>query len=358
MAELTPMQRAQLFANFTRLHYQTGGGVAGAANSRVSIEVPKSRLLSKIRLLVELTLTATQAADADYTPAPHAPYSFIRNVEVKMNNGFSPFNVSGKSLYFYNLLRTTSKCIDPLFGTAANVQASRRRCVQGISSAAAGQANTVRFVLDLPLTLNDRDPAGIILAQNPQTTIDIMVDLGSASDLVTTAAGYSFAVSNVVITPFFETFSIPDIDDAKPDLSILKLVQQQSQPIAGAGLQTVRLVTGNTYRKLLVYIEDATGGETDNDLGASLMKLVLNTADYPVEVHPRILQAINEETYGRTLPNGLFVFDWASLQGIANYAGSRDYFDTEDLTEFWLQFTAAGAGNVTVITETLTKLRQ
>lgn len=358
MADLTPAQRAMLFANFTRLHYQTGGAMAGAVNSRVSFEVPKSRLLAKIRVLVELNLNVTQAAGNPYVPAPLAPYSFIRNIEVKMNNGFTPFNISGPGLYFYNKLRMNSNRIDPLQDTAANVISSRRRCVQGLSSAVGGQDNIVRFVLDLPLTLNDRDPAGLILAQNPQTVINVNIDLGDATDLAPAQAGYTFAVNNIVLTPFYETFSIPDNAQAHPDLSILKLVQQQAQTIAGAGLQTVKLVAGNTYRKILVYIQDAAGGETDNDLGANLFKLVLNTADNVIEIPPRILQAINEETYGTSLANGCFVFDFASLQGIPNYAGSRDYFDTEDLTEFWLQFTAAAAGNVTVITETLTKLRQ
>lgn len=358
MAELTAAQRALLFANYTRMHWQTLGAVAGAEDSRITFQVPKSRLLSKVRVMVQATLTSTQAGNADYAPAANAPFTFVRNIEMKLNNGFAPFNISGEGLYFYNMLRTSSAVITPLTGLNTTIAASRRRNVLGITSAAGGAANVVRFFLDLPVTLNDRDPAGLILAQNPQTTIDVNIDLGDVNDIAPAAAGYTYALTGITVTPFVETFSVPADPNARPDLSILKLVQQQNQVVAGAGLQTVRLQAGNTFRKLLFYIQDATGGETDTDLGTNLIKLVLNTADYPIEIHPRVLQAINEETYGQSLPNGLFVFDFASLQGIANYAGSRDYFDTEDLTEFWLQFTSAAAGNVWVISETLTKMKQ
>ncbi len=353
--QLSPAQRAALFAQMTRQHWQMLPAIAGAVDSRVSFTIPKTRLLSKVRLLVEATLNAVHASNTNYTPAAFAPYSLLKNVRLEINNGFIPFNISGIAAYLYNLLRDEGSIIEPYQAAQASVATSRRRAVQGTTAAASsGANNTVRFVLDLPLTLNDRDPIGLILAQNEETVITVSVDIGNANDIAPAATGYTFTLSNIVITPMVETFSIPAVKDAFPDLSILKVVQQTKESVSGAGVKTVKLPVGMVYRKLLVFIEDASGGEADADLSGDF-ELVLNQSDIPYRIAPKLLAAINQEQYGLALPQGLWVFDF-SYQGLANYGGSRDYIDTERLTEFWFRFQAAAAGNVTCIYEQLAKL--
>ncbi|MBT9175187.1 MAG: hypothetical protein DDT22_00861 [candidate division WS2 bacterium] len=352
---VSPAERAMLFATMTRQHIQTLPSVAGAENSIVSFSIPKVRLLSKIRLMVTASLTATHATATSYTQAPLAPYSLLRSVEVDTNFGFKIFNVSGIGAYFYNLLRDTSVMVTPLFATNAAVVASRRVAAQGITaSPAPGAANQVRFMVDLPLTLNDRDPIGLFLTQNQQTLITVNVQIGNVADIAPAAAGFTFALANIVITPIVETFSIPKVMEALPDVSIIKLVHEQNETITGAGTHTTKLFTGTTYRKLLVYLEDIAGGEADSDL-TGLFRLALNQSDKPYEIGARALAAINQEHYGATLPPGLFVFDF-TFQGLPNYGGSRDYVDTERLAEFWLEIPAAAAGRVKVVFEHLARL--
>lgn len=355
--KLTPAQRALLFAQMTRQHWQALPPIAGAENSVVSFTIPKVRLLSKIRLLVTATLNAQHASNTSYTPAVFAPFSLLRNVKVDLNIGFTPFNIGGKELYFYNLLRDEGSVIQPLIDTASAVAQSRRRNVLGKTAAPdPGTDNPLRLVVDLPLTLNDRDPVGLLLAQNEETTITVEVAFGNVNDVAPASTGYTFALSNIVVQPFVETFSIPAVREALPDLGTIKIVNMVKETIPGAGEKTVKLLRGLTYRKLLIFIEDGSGGEADGDLPGDI-EIVLNQTDTPYRVPPRILAAINQEQYGFELPQGLFVFDF-SYQGLANYGGSRDYIDTERLTEFWVRFQAVAAGNVTIVAEQLAQLRQ
>lgn len=350
--KISPAQRANLFAQATRQNMQMLPSQSGAASSVISFTLPKVRLLSKIRLYVSCVLTAVEASATAVTPAPFAPYSLLKRVEVSVNNGFAPFITDGKGLYFYNLLRNFGDTVKPYTTATTGRQRNRMGLV---SAATTGAANTVQFVVDLPITLNDRDPIGLILLQNEETVVSVNITLGTAADLAPAASGFTFSIGNVTITPMIETFSIPSIPEAFPDLSILKLYQSTSKTIAGAGEVTLPLKVGLNYRKLLVYLEDASGGEADSDLSGDI-ELVMNQADIPYRIKPQVLAAINQEQYGCVLPNGLFVFDFSSGMGLANYGGGRDYIDTERLTEFWVRLQAAAAGTITAYSEMLAQL--
>jgi hypothetical protein len=352
---ISPAQRAQFFSQMTRQHLQMRPAVAGAENATVSFNLDKVRLTSRILLLIEGTVTVTHASATSYTAAPFAPFSFIRSVNVEINNGFKPFTVSGREIYWYNLTRAFANQIVPKIDAAANLP-TRTRNFLGNTASASGAANPMRMVVELPLTLNERDPIGLILTQNEETVVIVTVSFGAGADLLASGqTGYTVTVSNLTVTPMVESFSIPPVKEAFPDISILKLVQSTKEAVNGAGPFTLKLPVGLTYRKLLIYIEDSNGGVADTAFTGDF-QLVLNGADYPYQINPKLLAALNQIQYGQALPQGLYVFDF-TYQGLANYGGARDYIDTERLTEFWFKFNATGAGNVTAVYELLSRLR-
>lgn len=344
--KLTPAQRNLLFASATRKHLRVIPAKTGAPGTTLSFEVPKVRLTEAVRLLVEATLTATHASNTTYTPATHAPFTLLKNVRVNINNGFNPYQISGLGLYMLMLMRADAD-------TLTRQTSGRGRTVQGDVSSAGGTANTVRFVVDLPLALNDRDPVGLVLTQNQETTVTVEVDLGTANDIAPAASGYTFALSDVTVTPLVESFTVPAVSEAFPDISIVKLVNEKIDAIAGAGPITVRLPVGTTYRKLIFFVADSSGAGVDI---TSNIEIALNQSDTPIQINPKLLAAINHELYATPLPTGMYALDLAS-QGFANYGGSRDYIDTERLTEFWLRFDATAAGSVRVVYEHLSRLR-
>lgn len=347
--ELSPQQRMQMFASATRQNFQMLPRKSGASGDVITLDIPKVRLTSKIRLMVEATLTVTHASATDYNPAPFAPFSLLRKVQVDMNNGFSPFVLSGPQLYLYSLMRDNAAILTP-------ATSGRAKVVQGLVASSGGTANTIRFVADLPLTLNDRDPIGLIVTQNQETTVTVTVDIDTAAKLSSDTTGYTFALSNVTITPMVESFSIPSIPQAMPNVSVLKLVQANKEAINAGGVHNFKLPTGQTYRKFAFLLEDASGvGLTDAEITGDI-EIVFNQADTPYRINPKMLAAINHEMFGNTLPAGVWAFD-LSYQGLSNYGAGRDYIDTEKLTEFWIRVNPAKSGTMTVVSETLSRLR-
>lgn len=356
--KLTPQERAHLFAQSTRQHFLMLPAVAGAENSTVSINIPKARLGAKVRLLITGIINAQHATEVTYVPGNGSPYNFIRSLSLDTNFGFKLFDLSGRGTYFYNLLRNNGNTVIPFTpALAADAAISRSKAVQGLQSAVApGTDNTFRMVVDLPITLNDREPAGIILLQNEETQVTVNINFGTVNDLCPASAGYTFAVSNIVVTPMVETFSIPAFKEGFPDISILKLVHEQNQNVAGAGIETVKLPTGTIYRKLIFYVTDAAGAGVPDGTFTGDFEMNFNQADTPYRISPRILSAINQEHYGTELPQGLFALDF-TYQGMPNYGGTRDYIDSEKLSEMWLRISMAAAGRITIVSEQLARLR-
>ena len=76
--QLTPQQRAVLFAQATRQNYQTMPTQAvNAENTTIQFNLPKVRLLSRILLHVEATATLTSTAGTIQI-SPYSPYNIIR----------------------------------------------------------------------------------------------------------------------------------------------------------------------------------------------------------------------------------------------------------------------------------------
>lgn len=350
-SKVTPAQRAQMFSQMTRQHIQSDGSIEGAVNSSIKYRLDKVRLTNRVRMEIAFDLTVIHASLTTFTALPLSPYSIIRRIAVDMNNGFNPFIVSGKELYMYSLMNDYSSVLNPATSGRGKV------VLPLVSSPSTGTVNKVRFLIDLPLALNDRDPVSLIVTQNQQTNVDVTIDFLDFSSIVSTA-GFTGSISNIVISPVQETFSVPPVMDARPDIGILKLVQSSNQSISGARLATVKLPTGMTYRKLAFYITGADDGLglTDSSIAGNF-EIVLNQSDTPYKIKPSVLAAINHEQFRNTLPQGIWAFDF-SYQGFSNFGGLRDYIDTEQLTEYWLRFNAPEACEITCVYEVLSKLQQ
>lgn len=356
--QISPAQRNQYFMQLTRQHIQALAAKPWTEGSTISFEIPKARLLSKIKLVIAGIITVTHATETEFVPVANAPFPLVKKIEVNLNNGFSPYVVSGVQAYIMNLLGSHGSSVSPVTGTNTVTDASRAKNVLGLTASSTGAANRVQMIIDLPIALNDRDPAGLIMLQAPDVLVNVNISMGNIlSDLFSVTTGMTVALTNATIQPVIETFSIPAPMEARPDLSILKLVQGRTETITAAGSKVIALPTGNMYRKLAVWLKDSSGGEADGDLSTDF-KIKLNTADMPYSIPHRVLAEINNQDYGLTLPAGVFVFDFSKNSGIPNFGTPRDYIDTAQLTQFELEFTAAAAGSVEYIYETLSVLKR
>ena len=349
--QISAQERASLFIKSTRQNYQMlpKQRVTGE-NSTVQFTLPKVRLLSKILIEVEATATLTSSAGT-IAQNRFAPYNILRRVSLDMNNGFSPFIVSGKDLYLYNLVSSNSEIFEPSSNPKANTY------IENVASA-GGTDNKIKFTLALQTTLNDRDPVGLVLLQNDEVNVTLTLDVDTLANAYNLNAGNGdiVAFKDMTITPMVETFSIPPIPQAFPDISILKLISAKRDLFSG-GVSTVKLPVGTIYRKLILQFENEDGSPVLDEDFAGNLELVFNQADIPYSIKPSLLSSLNHKQFGRILPDGIFVFE-LSHQGVPNLGNSRDYIDTERLTEFWVRFSTPNAGHVSVVSETLSRLRQ
>jgi len=337
---LTPAQKAMLFAQATRQNMQPIPATAFVDGGSVSFTIPKVRLLASTLVRIYGTFKASHATLTALVPARFAPFNVVKQARVQINNGFNPFQISGRGIYPYTRVNAGSE-----FDTAYTL---------GTVASVGGSTNTIDFVIDLANVLNDRDPVGLIMAQNQETVITVTLDLGLLANLYSTSA---VTISSVAInvTPTVETYSIPSAIEAIPDISVLKLVTEQNFniPSVGAPFQ-IKMPVGLTYRKILLNFEDASGvGMTDDNIGN--ISITFNQADSPYTIHAGLLRRENTKQFRGALPAGVLAFDF-SYQGNANMGGARDYIDTERLTEFWITSNPGVVGNLQVVSETLARL--
>lgn len=350
--QLSAQQRALLFMQATRQTIQTlPTQQAESEGQTLQWTLPKARLLSKIYFEVQAVATLKATSGSSIAKDPFTPFGILRRVELNLNNGFAPFIIPGRDLYFYNLNRLNPDVLLPTSSLKGMNHVEN-------SASSGGTDNVIKFTVELPITLNDRDPVGLILLQNNETAVTLSIDIDTLAKAYKPNAsnGETVTFKSLQITPVLETYTIPPVPDAMPDISVLKLVSSRADTFAGNGQNTIKLNTGTIYRKLLLYFEDNNGNPlTDADFNGNL-ELVFNQADIPYSIKPSVLSARNASQLGYTLPDGLYIFDFSN-QGIPNLGGSRDYIDTERLTEFWVRFSTQKAGKITAITETLSRLR-
>lgn len=327
--QISAVQRAQNFAAATRqnLHMLPSKTLTNWGES-VQFNYPKARLLSKTFVKVDVKFS-----DLPNLPLEGLlPYKIIRRISLDLNNGWIPFNMSGRDLALMNMIRIHEP--NKLADTTTN---------------ANGEYS---FMIELENALNQRDCSAYILLQNESTSCTLSIDLcASAKDFHNNDMG---ELEYVKITPMLQTWTIPNYTDAFPDLSVIKLCKSRTESIAGAGEHVVKLDVGTIYRKLAFYVTDENGNGIDLDTN---IELIYNTADTPISIDAKMLRYKNTSDFGFEFPKGMYVFDFSGYASFSGMGGSRDFVDTERLTEFWVRFTTDKACKVTTIQENLSRLR-
>ena len=349
---MTVQQRNALFAQATRQNIQ---GMAkkkitqGATT--VSFEIPKARLLSKIWLEIDYKFKLKSSSVTSVNTSKLTPYAPIRRISLDLNNGWSPYVLDGKSYVVLAGMRQQSHVVYP----QSESEKGFCYCPETLSVSSAGVSNTMRTTIELPLCLNDRDPIGIILAQSPETLIEVKVDFEPESSMIPLEDGVTLEVEEITVQPIVETFSIPAVQEAFPDISVVKLCTSRTEMFAGNGQNLIDLVTGTIYRKIAFIIEDLDGNPFSDDDITSNIDLIFNTADVNYSIPAKLIRHKNEMQFGEEQPKGVYIFDFSD-NGIPNYGGTRDYIDSTKLTMFQVRFNSNKAGRIRIVSENLARL--
>lgn len=349
MAEqLTAQQRANLFSMSTRQNLQMmAAKKTTEPNTSLEFSLHKTRLLANIFVRVKAKVKITHATKTEIAGSLLTAYRIIRRYSLDLNNGFMPWAISGEGAALLNLIHPSADIL--------NVNSAYSNVPEKFKASSVGTENEFYFTVQLPVTLNQRDPVGLIMLQSDTLIADLRLDIAPPTDMFPGEDGITATLTELEATPMLESFSLPANSSAHPDLSVLKLATDKIETLTGAGQQIIKLATGTIYRKLIILVTDESGKPVDNEFITSTIDLVFNEADCNVRVSPEMLRAKNAFDLCTVIPAGVYILDFTN-QGLPNFGGVRDYIDSGNLTEMWLRFNTSGKGKVKIISECISRL--
>lgn len=300
----------------------TGGGISPG------VELPTYGLLGGLLLQIRGTIGGTVG-----TVNALGMASIIQRVTLKLNSGTVVFSLSGWAYHYLYRDVIDSGYIDVCGQTNAR---------DAVTATGA--------VLDMviPLQVNLRDPIGLLLTQNRQTTLTLEIEW--TADATVTSGG-TFA--NFAVTPHLLTYSVPPNPGSMPPLRYIHQVIDQSTVLSGAGDWVYDIPRGNTYMRILHGVGiGATGADS-----WTTAKLRVNQSQYIWDSTPFQQQMLYWYLHGRTRELGQIIFDFLGTSGLGSYGTTRDLYDSNRTTDFQSVIAVTGALTAYTVREQLVDLK-
>lgn len=325
---ISPEARAAAFNAATRQKFAMVPGVAYSAGAPQQIILPRVGLLARVFIHFTGTLTVTVGAGSAVA-AQRSPWNIANRIRLMANSSLPLIDLSGFGAYVANLLtdwagvqslpgsyaRAFTITDEPQFEPPAIAEVARFSVANG--------ANTVDFTIELPIKLTELDPIGLIIAQNPQTTLTLEITSGQVADLVTLAGGATATLTGNW-SAAVEYFEAPANPAAMPDATFVHVWQEQRMPISATGDVPVQLLTGDTYLRIAHIVQlNAALNRADIDR----ISLVQNQADTPYSVDRWLALYRQRRIYGKDLPEGVFVHDFFVPETTRDMVNSALYSD-------------------------------
>jgi len=310
------------FTKLAAITRPTGGGLSP------DVEMPTYGLLAGVWLQIRGTIGGTVGAVNALGMA-----SIIRRITLKLNSGTVVFSLSGAAYHYLYRDFIDSGYIDVCGQTNAR---------DAVTAAAA--------ILDMviPLQVNMRDPIGMLLLQNRQTTLTLTVEWEADTTVTATGTFTSFTV-----TPHLLTFSVPPNPLSLPPLRYIHSVVDQTTVISGAGEWVYDIPRGNTYLRIMHGIGiGATGADSWNTA-----RLRVNQSQYLIDSTPAQQQITFWALHGRVRELGQICYDFLSTSGLGSYGTTRDLYDSNKTTDFQSVIDITGALTAYTVREQMIDLK-
>lgn len=304
----------------TTMTRPTGGG-------STSQQLPRVSLLQRIRLAIRGSVAGTLTV-----PNALGMASIVSRVRVSINAGTDLIAISGWG-YHYGI----REVVDSEYGDPAG-QSNARSAVT---------ATTFNLDMVLPISLNQRDPIGIINLQDLGLTATLFVDWTADATVATGAT-----VTGTCI-PYLDLFTIPPDPQNQPNLGIVQPIIEDQRAITGAGDFTYDFLLGMQYLQMIHLFGVGAAGA---DL-FTRYTLRMQQNNFPIVADVPSLDTDFRSLRYRARPAGGIYVDRLGSSGLGNYGLMRDMFDTTDLTDMASIITATGAGTLYTIRRGLQALR-
>lgn len=315
-----------MFEDSTRLKYVPLSTMARPAGGGVTtIELPKTGILLGIIIPITVVIGGTVN-----TPNPLGNMAAIRNIQVRLNAGYTIFDMSGAS-YFELLCEVIQDNYN------MNVYNDARLAV-----------STGTKVLDvfIPVSLNTRDQIGMLMLQNMQTFGQLSINW--ETDL--TLGGSTATVTSGSATPLAVICEVPsDIKDY-PNLDTLHQMLEDQKAIAVSGNDDHQIKIGGTIVGQYYFTGAVAWSNAELRLQQSNILATLSVAQHRVLFALLTSRDINLTGGAITGADKRIFLDFGGSDGLGQFGSIRDYINTIALTSIFTRITYTAATTLYALT--------
>lgn len=217
----------------------------------------------------------TGAAEA----SGRGPYHIVENVQLRINGGVAVFDVSG----FGAMLVEAAEGVESLPQTQG-IGVNYTTAPVDIDSTIFNYPNAAdgrpRWGITVPLSITPGNPLGMILAGNDQTSIELILTIGSLSRFAVLAGGAA-ATLTLTFTPSVELFAVPEPGAygayVVPLLQWAHVNREWVQEVVATGDNSVTL---DNHDNILQVIHTPILNSVLNTDAIERVRFVLNRSDY------------------------------------------------------------------------------
>ncbi len=302
---------------------------AGGVAAELDFRLPNTGILQTINLGIRGTVAGTLSA-------PHAMgmSSIVANVALMLNTGLTVIKLTGWQ-YHYLARDFVDLYQDPVS-----------------SSNARSAVTAAAFNLDmvLPIAVNSRDIAGLLLLQSRELEAHLYVTF-SADTFCATGATVT-----ATVTPTLGLLTIP------PGFSAIELATM---------LDTVHTIIGSTVAVPAVADQDIEWLKANSYLGCymgmgygvsgadqySRALLYAGSTDAVYNYVPTGQDAYFQRAHGRARLPGTLIYDFMGSSGLGMYGSSRDVLHTGKITDLKTVLTPTATGVLDIVRNELQAVR-
>lgn len=308
------MQTSNLWPNNTRHKQIRLAAQTETANNPRTWEIPKSGILAGIYLQITGTI-ATGTSLSNLNPLGFS--SIVRRVRLIANSGIAIIDVSGPG-YAYLL--------QDQFELGLNFTQNDGKT--------AISATTYDISMFFPISINSRDPIGLIMLQNEQTSLRLEVEFEANANIATGISTHTNTVQ-----PLLEIFTVPVDPKNWPSFDFLHVMQEEQTTVSASGEYQYIWPRGNTYVSLF----HGYGIDTSPTDEFTQYRLRVNQSDYLYDWNSKAIEQNWERYHSSARPLGVIPVDFIGYSGMGNYGSARDLFDSAQVTDIASVITASSA---------------
>lgn len=324
------------FNNATRQSFIQGNPFRYSPNQSDQQQLSPVGFLSKIiiPIVVKFTTGANPPTNLTANDVP-SPYGLIRRLSVRANEGAEIYNTSGWGNYLIS--RTMRDAFDyrnpqPSYGSAN----SSAGVFNLPASYAANTAYTIRFPLIIPIAWAESLQAGLVLIQNVSTRLTTEIQWGDVTtDMLnmTGATAIDPATVSVQAQPMLEIFNTPEHIEDYPDMSMVRVILDETSPLTTTGDFNYRPNLGNVYMQVLQHF---TNNKVSMNPLTDFTSLRLNYMQTQQMYAITPAQQLFIQSYRQgnmSLPDGVWWWDFVFGSGLLEVPNTRDVLDTSQVTD-------------------------